>query len=179
MVDEVLQSLLADSDTGSGLTPYQRQQLLDVVEEIGNVNDSCADCRITSVQLMEALDQDPDLDRDLQMAQGRFNAEVRRRIKDLALNGYEVPVIGGKDKDKVVANQTIPDGKALEILAKMFFSKDMAQYTRAAVITKDLGKKEKGDTLDLDRLTRVQRTAFDDLLRVAAGEIEQVEDKTA
>lgn len=178
MSDNVLQALLADDDSGSSLSVHQRQQLLDTVQTIGDVNDSCAECHITASQLMDALGQDPDLEQDLQMARGRFNADLRRRIIHLALNGYEVPMLGGKDKDEVVAMQTLPEPKALDIVSKMHFSKDMAQYTRSEVKTTDVSKRKKGDELNItENLTRAERSLLDGLLQKAAGVIEKSEEK--
>lgn len=170
MTEDFLAQFLAEEAASGCLSPTERQLLLDKVEELGNVDDACAVCHLTASRLMEAVEADATLDQDLVMAGGRFKAELRRRITDLALNGYQVPIIGGQHKDTVVAEHTMPDPAALKIVASMHFSKDMAQYTRAEVKTQDVSKKPADDRLNVDNLKREERTELSRLLHKASGD---------
>lgn len=167
--DDLLDALLQRQPVEGGLDDIAKQTLLETVEEIGHVEDACADCRITANMLITAIQVDPTLNDDLHIALGRFRASMRRRVKHLALNGFEQPIIGGPKKNEVVAYATVPDAKALDVMSKMHFSKDMAQYTRNEIKTKDVTNEPRPDDLDVTKLSREDANKLVELLRTASG----------
>jgi hypothetical protein len=165
-----LDALLSDVALERGLGGVLRQQLIDMIEMVGNVEDACAEVGITQAKLQDELEMDPTFHDCLELAIGRFRSRARRRVTELALHGYTVPVIGGKDRDIVVAEQTIPDPKALQILAQMHFNKDMAQYTKAHVIEERRSDAHAPPKFDSAKLSREERAQLDALLHKAKVE---------
>jgi hypothetical protein len=161
-----------------GLGSIRCQQLLEAIAEMGSVEDACAVCSVTEEQLIDHITADPSFEDRIKIHLGRFRATVRDRIRDLAMNGYQVPIVGGKNKDKILEWQTLPDPKSIELLAKMHFSKEMAQYTRSAVVTQERRPRDVGDKLNTKNLTREERRTLDELLEKATRDtdIKEIED---
>lgn len=178
MDDEDLITTLVES-SGPGFDELTTLKFLEAVEELGDVTDALATCHLTRDDLLDATEVDPALEGSIEVRKGRFKAELRRRFRELAMHGVEVPIIGGKDKDEVVATQTITDPTAMKIVSQMYFSPDMAQYTRQAIVTEDRTKREKDtrDQLDTSVLTRAERSDWDRLLGKMQGRLEKAEEK--
>lgn len=151
------------------MSPNARIQLLDRARELGSVEDACAEMNMTMAQFREACDQDPELLGDIEIALGQFRANVRRRILDLALNGVERPIIGGQFKDQVITYETIPDGVALSLVAKLHFGRQMATYSRTKLDARTQQLEGQTQAIeaspDFSRLTRLERAKLEKLMK--------------
>ena len=159
----------ADDSNVGGMEPNARRQLLDRARELGAVEDACAEMNMTMAQFRDACDRDKDLLGDIEIALGQFRANVRRRILDLALNGVERPIIGGQFKDQIITYETIPDGVAMSLLAKLHFGRQMATYSRTKLDART--QQMEGQTKaieaspDFSRLSRLERAKLEKLMK--------------
>lgn len=67
---------------------------------------------------------DPDFAEAWEDAMAEYNASVEREIHERAINGWEEPVFGGKDKDEVVGHVTKKSDRLILALAKRRMPKE-------------------------------------------------------
>ena len=169
MMQEI-EYVFPDDDEGRLIEPtlseIRKNDLIEAVMTIGDIYAAAADIGITRSTLTKAKEEDPSLEDDLEIAVGRYKATILRRLQSLALNGWEKAVLGGRNKDQVVATDTIPSDKAMELLAKMHFADEMALVTRQRIQKQEIpaGSAAK---VNFDQLTRTERRQLEVLMRKA------------
>lgn len=124
------------------LDEVTRTYLLGQIEDIGGVEEACAMANITPSQYADALAADPMLETDVQMSQARYRADLLRRMKHLALEGYEKSIVGGKEKDTILGHDVVPEPKAMELLAKIHFADALAIVTRQRITKTDVSAQD-------------------------------------
>lgn len=169
---------LFDEDTNDLVTldDIKRAELLDGVEQLGMVEAAAAEIGLTLDDVINAVDMDPRLETDINIAKGKYKASILRRMSHLAFEGSPKHVFAGKNRD-IPYQDIIPNDKAMELVAKMQFSDELALVTRQRITAdvKESGRPQVG--LDVSLLPRKDREKFDDLMKKAHDLSRKKEDK--
>lgn len=168
---------LFDEEAGDITTmdAVKRVELLNGVEELGMIQPAAAEVGLTMEMVADAIAQDPRLQTDISLAQGRYKAGVLRRLRHLAEEGSLKAIVGGKNKDEILGNDVIPNDKAMDILSRMQFADELAIVTRQRIKAELASGTTDELKVDLSRLDREDRKAMDTLFRKARDAIKQEE----
>ncbi len=115
---------------------------------------------------------DPDFDAACEEAEREYNASVEREIHERALNGWQEPVFGGREKDRIVGHVTKKSERLLTTLAKRRMPEEYGD--KVAVTQKGGGAAGGSSTeiapgVDIANLTPDQRRKLRDFLTAMDG----------
>lgn len=161
-----------DSTDIVGMDAIKRAELLNGVEELGMIEAAASEIGLSMDMVADAIAQDPRLQADLAIAQGRYRASVLRRMRQLAFEGSEKAIVGGRNKDQILGTDVIPNDKALDIISRMQFADELAIVTRQR-IKAELSPGAKDEVkADFSQLTREERKQMEGLFLKAQKVIE-------
>ena len=141
-----------------------KHDLLCGIESIGKVEAAAAELGITSAVVKKEMKNDRRFAADVQLARNRYKANLLRRMTDLAFNGSEVAIVGGRNRDQILGYNKVPDQKALELVARMNFSEELTNRHQVhADVTTDQGSV----VTDFSVLDRESRKEVEHLFRRA------------
>ena len=134
------------------LSPDQKLAMVSTVEETGNIKDAAVLERIPPDDLALARRQDPDFNKVLIQAAARVRTRLRKRIFNLAFEDQQIPIVGGKHKDKVIAWEPRTNDRMIELAAKLLLGDELTHHVKSTSINANLDARFSGH-VDLTRLT--------------------------
>ncbi len=114
---------------------------------------------------------DPDFAEAWDDAIQEYNASVEREIHERAINGWQEPVFGGKDKDEVVGHITKKSERLLTVLAKRRMPKEYGDKVELTKVggTGGSSSTEIAPGVDLTQLSEKQRKKLKEFLTAMDG----------
>ena len=145
----------------------QRHDLLGGIEQIGMPSAAAAELGITQDMLNDAMKLDSRLAGDIELAVGRYRANILRRTAELAFEGSTKAIVGGKNKDDIIGHDVIPNDTALKIITQMHFADDLAQVTRQRLTVSPVEQGGDSFKADFSKLERSDRRQLERLIKKA------------
>lgn len=158
----------------STFSELQRTDLIQGIEQIGSVIAAAAEIGITKAMLQDAISQDPRLAADIELATGRYQANILRRTADLAYNGSRKAVVGGKDKE-IVGYDEVPNDTALKLITQMHFADELATVTRQRLTVTPVDATAGQAQMDVSLLDREERKQLAKILHKAKKNVDKVD----
>lgn len=98
--------------------PGNRELYLRTLERCGRHQDACVALGLEPGGSANLRAADPMFDHQCRVAIGMFASRVRRALVRRAIHGWQEPIVGGKDRDQIVAYKPCFSERLLELLAK-------------------------------------------------------------
>lgn len=170
---------LFDTETGdlSSIDSIKRHDLLAKVEETGMLGPSAAEVGLTLDMIADAIANDPRLETDIALAQGRYQASVLRRMRELAFEGSEKAIVGGKNKDEILGSDKIPNDTALKLIAQLQFGDELAIVTRQRLTAEVKTASKDQVSADFSLLPRKERRELEAIFKKAHDLTQKRDDK--
>ena len=100
------------------ITPEKLQRFLVELERCGVKHVSARKSKLTWPAIKELMKRAPEMKELVEVAMERYRESLEREAHRRGVEGWDVPIIGGKFKDEIVAYEKKYDGKLLELMLK-------------------------------------------------------------
>jgi hypothetical protein len=99
-------------------TPERRALFLEHLEEHGTFYEGCAGIGITYSTLVNHRKKDTEFDQQVEMAHQRHVDMLVRVATGRAVHGVSKPIVGGRNKDEIVAHEQVYSDGLMQTLLK-------------------------------------------------------------
>lgn len=136
-----------------------REMFLEVFEKTGSVRAALDVIGMRSVDgLQTAIATDPDFEVAYDVALERHRSRVYQAAHERAVEGYLVPIVGGREKDRIVAYERRYSDRLME----MFLKRHFVEFRDSSGTPKVVVNTQQNNVTGLDptKMNKTQRDAY-------------------
>lgn len=152
--------------------PEAQAIFVELLEITGSMRAACDALGITSLTKVKSyISKHPDFSDQVEASLDRHRQALYAHAVQRATVGYQVPIVGGKDKDRIVGYETRVSDSLLTLLLKRHFVEFREAASSKTSVTVD-NRSVNVTMPDPRKMTREQREAMRALLKPTPTEID-------
>ncbi len=152
--------------------PAAREIFCKMLEVTGSMRAACDVICNTMPEVKRAMLYDPDFAEEVEASADRHRQSLYAHAVQRATVGYEVPIIGGRDKDQVVGYERRVSDSLLTLLLKRHFTEFRESKATFVKVDNRTLNVNPGQTRTVKDLSRTHRDALRLLLKDPPTEID-------